>query len=119
MGIKDAIKCIPYTIAVDFDGTLVTDRWPEIGEPIKETIDYILERQKYGAKLILWTSRTGSLLDAAVDWCSEHGIIFDAINSNLPEVIATFGGRDSRKITADLYIDDKAFDTIAVAYKCQ
>ena len=116
MGIKDATKYLPYTIAVDFDGTLVTDRWPEIGEPNQEVIDYVLEKQKYGAKLILWTSRTGSLLDAAVDWCSEHGIIFDAINSNLPEVISAFGGRDSRKIIADWYIDDKAFNTISVAY---
>ena len=94
-------------IAVDFDGTLCENIWPEIGAPLQTVINYILDEQKNGAKLILWTNRNGELLDEAVGWCMEHGIIFDAVNENLPEHIEKFGN-DSRKIFADMYIDDKA-----------
>lgn len=99
---------LPPIIAVDFDGTLCDNEWPAIGEPHEEVIEWVKSQKYYGWKLILWTSRSGKQLDEAVDWCKEHGIIFDAINSNLPEVIMAFGGKDSRKITADIYLDDKS-----------
>lgn len=94
-------------IAVDFDGTLCEDRWPEIGEPKQEVIDYVKSEQENGAKIILWTNRTGWALSYAVVWCYDRGLLFDAVNENLPEVLELFGGRDSRKITADEYIDDR------------
>lgn len=93
-------------IAVDFDGTLFENRWPEIGHPITRIHSYIKDQQAKGAKVILWTCRQGELLEAAVKECAKYGLIFDAVNENLPEVMALYGG-DTRKISADEYIDDK------------
>lgn len=95
-------------IAIDFDGTLCENKWPDIGEPNMKLIWHLTEqREKYGAKLILWTCRNGMKLKAAVEWCAERGLIFDAVNENLPEVVEWMGG-DTRKIFADEYIDDRA-----------
>ena len=95
-------------VAVDFDGTLFEDKWPEIGEPNTALIDYLKKRQEQGDKLILWTCRCRENLDAAVKQCEEHGLIFDAVNENLPEAIEMFGD-NSRKIFAHEYIDDKNY----------
>lgn len=92
-------------IAIDFDGTLCENEWPEIGDPNIELITYLKEEQKVGSKLILWTCRVGEMLKNAVEWCSKQGLIFDAINENLPEIVKSFG-TDTRKIFANLYIDD-------------
>lgn len=94
-------------IAVDFDGTLCENKWPEIGRPNEELIHYLLDQKKKSAKLILWTCRVGKLLEAAVQWSSEQGLFFDAVNENLPETLKWQGG-DSRKIFAHEYIDDRA-----------
>ena len=102
-------------IAVDFDGCLCKNAWPDIGEAKQDVIDALLSRQKTGAKIILWTCRVGELLDAAVSWCADHGITFDAVNENLPVNIAAFGN-DCRKIYADEYWDDKAVSTGPMLY---
>ena len=94
------------TIAVDFDGTLCSDAWPEIGELNQPLIDFLIQWQYEGNKVILWTCRENTLLGLAVDWCAEHGLHFDAVNSNLPERVSYYNGNDSRKIGADYYIDD-------------
>lgn len=94
-------------IAVDFDGTLCEDKWPEIGRPNARLIRDLILRKEAGAKIILWTCRTGVMLVEAVDWCYNKGLTFDAINNNVPEAIERFGG-DCRKIFADVYYDDKA-----------
>ncbi len=94
-------------IAVDFDGTLCENAWPEIGEPRRAVIDYILAEQRKGARLILWTNRSGASLNAAVKWSAGQGIVFDAVNENLPDMIEYFGS-DCRKIFANEYIDDRA-----------
>lgn len=97
-----------YTIfAVDFDGVLCRNAWPKIGEPLERNIEWIRELRALGNKIILWTNRERLRLDQAVEWCREHGLEFDAINDNLPEVIAYYGD-NPRKISADYYIDDKA-----------
>lgn len=96
-------------IAIDFDGTLCEDKWPEIGAPNKELIVWLLKRQRMGDKLILWTCREGFKLNEAVQWCIEQGLYFDAINCNLPERIKNWG--DSRKISADIFIDDRNFNS--------
>ncbi|OYO76087.1 hypothetical protein C8E03_108132 [Lachnotalea glycerini] len=93
-------------IAVDFDGTLCVSEWPEIGEPNKDLIRHLKFRKLQGDKLILWTCRCEERLTEAVEWCKEQGLEFDAVNENLPELIALFGG-NPRKICADIYIDDK------------
>ena len=101
-------------IAVDFDGTLCENKWPEIGEPNKELIAYLKERQAAGDKLILWTCRVSKVRDAAVAWSAEQGLIFDAVNENLPEVLEWMGN-DSRKIFANEYIDDRNFTFLSKA----
>lgn len=108
---KDLEECArePKVIAVDFDGTLCEDNWPGIGAPKTDMIEYLKERKMRGDKLILWTCRSGDLLDDAVDWCLDQGLMFDAVNDNLPELVERYGS-NSRKIFADEYIDDRNFD---------
>ena len=96
------------TIAVDFDGTLCYSHWPGTGEPNTELIEDLITRRGMGDRLILWTCREGEALKTAIAWCKEHGLSFDAVNENLPDVISLFGN-DSRKISCDLYIDDKSW----------
>ena len=98
-------------IAVDFDGTITKEsKWPELGEPNMPFIKELIRRRNNGDKLILWTCRDGDLLQAAINFCKTFGLEFDAVNENLPEIIETYGG--SRKISADLYVDDKAVKTL-------
>ncbi len=94
-------------IAVDFDGTLCYSEWPALGEPNVRLIEYLKKWKMTGGKLILWTFRAGEALDAAVKWCSEQELTFDAVNDNLPEIVEKYGN-NSRKITCDYYIDDRA-----------
>lgn len=90
-------------IAVDFDGTIVKNRYPFIENPDMEIIDFIKKnRRKY--IWILWTCRHGKQLTYALDWLKEQGIIFDYVNENVPWNIEEYG--DCRKIYADYYIDD-------------
>lgn len=93
-------------IAVDFDGTLCENKWPQIGKANEKLIEYLIDQQNTGNKVILWTCRTGELLDKAIKWCTVHDLYFDAVNANIPEVINKMGG-DSRKIFAHEYIDDR------------
>lgn len=101
------MKSMRKIIAVDFDGVLCEDQWPQIGPEKKDNIELAKYRKQEGAALILWTCRCGEKLDEAVAWCRERGLEFDAVNENLPERVA-FYGSESRKISADEYWDDKA-----------
>ena len=92
---------------VDFDGTLSFGQWPGCGPANDGLINFLKRRKESGDKLILWTCREGDDLEMAVKWCQEQGICFDAINDNLPAVIEKYGC-NSRKISCDFYIDDKA-----------
>ncbi len=92
--------------AVDFDGTLANTRFPEILGPREKVVAAVKMLKASGHKIILWTSRCGKDLEAAVEWCKEQGIVFDAVNEPLPEQIAKWNN-DTRKIWADAYIDDK------------
>lgn len=92
-------------IAVDFDGTIVEHEYPRIGKE-KPFAFYTLKKlQAEGHQIILWTSRQGSALDEAVDFCRRHGVEFYAVNKNFPEEI--WDGSIGRKIVADIYIDDR------------
>lgn len=93
--------------AVDFDDTLAITRFPEIIEAKPKIVAAVKLLKAQGHKVILWTSRAGKDLEAAVEWCKAQGIVFDAINAPLPEQTAMWGN-DTRKIYADFYIDDKA-----------
>jgi hypothetical protein len=92
-------------IAVDFDGTIVDHEYPLIGKEKLFAFQTLRELEKLGARLILWTFRAGKELDEAVEYCRKNGIEFYAVNKNYPEEI--FDDTVSRKIDADIYIDDK------------
>ena len=93
-------------IAVDFDGTIVTHEYPRIGKPIPFAIQTLLKlQQEDHHQLILWTVREGELLKEAVEYCASKGLEFYAVNSNYPEEDAT--QPTNRKVSADLYIDDR------------
>lgn len=59
----------PTTYAVDFDGTLCENAYPEIGAPNLPLIDKLISRRRLGAKIILWTCREGEMLTRAVEFC--------------------------------------------------
>lgn len=92
-------------IAVDFDGTIVEHRFPDIGRVRPFAFETLLELQAKNHKLILWTHRSGRLLEEAVEFCRENGIYFYAVNKNYPE--EKWHEHESRKILADIYIDDR------------
>ena len=94
-------------IAVDFDGTLSLGEWPEVGPANEDLFRFLFRRQDEGDKVILWTCRAGEPLDRAVEWCRSKGLEFDAVNDNVPEIVELYGV-NSRKITCDYYIDDRA-----------
>ena len=94
-------------IAVDFDGGLCRNKWPEIGEPNTRAIEKLIRRKREGDRIILWTCRIGEELDEAVDWCEEHGLTFDAVNDNLKSQKEQFNN-NPRKIFAHEYWDDRA-----------
>ncbi|MGM9743557.1 MAG: BT0820 family HAD-type phosphatase [Candidatus Cryptobacteroides sp.] len=94
-------------IAVDFDGTIVEHRYPAIGKEIPFAIDTLKRLQEERNILILWTAREGRLLQEAIDFCRDRGLVFYAVNSNHPEDMPDDSAKISRKIKADLYIDDR------------
>lgn len=93
------------TIAVDFDGTIVEDNYPNIGRPKTFAFDTLKRLQNDGHRLILWTYRSGKSLDEAVEFCKKNGIEFYAVNKNYPEEV--FTEQTIRKLHVDFYIDDR------------
>jgi hypothetical protein len=92
-------------IAVDFDGTIVESKYPEIGKEKPFAIQALTHLQQEGNRIILFTSREGELLDEAIAFCHERGLDFYAVNSNDPPE-AMFP-RHTAKVIADVYIDDR------------
>jgi hypothetical protein len=92
-------------IAVDFDGTIVEHEYPGVGKEKLFAFRTLKELEKNGATLILWTFRAGKELDEAVEYCRKNGLEFYAVNKNYPEEI--YDETISRKINADIYIDDR------------
>lgn len=102
----DEEKLFPPILAVDFDGTLVENAFPAIGQFKPEVLSAVLMYKDLGWKIILWSCRTGKMLEDAVKACESAGLIFDAVNDNLPEVQQYFG-ESTRKVFANLYWDDR------------
>lgn len=92
-------------IAIDFDGTIVEHRYPAIGRARPHAFKVLKALQDRNHQIILWTYRSGEKLEQAVEFCRSHGLEFYAVNKNYPEEVN--GPEDSRKILADVYIDDR------------
>ena len=94
-------------IAVDFDGSIVEHKYPKIGKEIPFAIATLKKLQQDGHKLILWTVRENDLLDEAVEFCRQRGVEFFAVNSNYPDENVDASAIRSRKLKADMFIDDR------------
>ncbi|MBR1402223.1 MAG: hypothetical protein IJ604_11930 [Prevotella sp.] len=95
------------TIAIDFDGTIVEHEYPKIGREIPFAVETLQMLIKDHHKLILWSVREGELLEEAVNWCRDRGIEFYAVNRDYPEEEQEKNNHFSRKLKADLFIDDR------------
>lgn len=95
-------------IAVDFDGTIVEQKYPEIGRERPFATATLRQLMADGHKLILWTVRRGERLKEAVDWCEKKGVRFHAINNFLDEdgIADEDNANYSRKLKVDCFIDD-------------
>lgn len=96
-------------IAVDFDGVLVRDEFPNIGQPNHNMIEAVKGVIEAGHEVVLWTCRVENELAAAVEWCEEHGIRFHTVNGAAFSNMIKYAGVYSttpRKIYANYYIDD-------------
>jgi hypothetical protein len=97
-------------ICIDFDGTIVDHRFPEVGVPVPGALEWMGKFQNAGARLILFTMRSdggrhGDVLTNAVNYLKENGIQLYGINKNPTQVHWT----SSPKAYGQLYIDDAAF----------
>ena len=92
-------------IAVDFDGTIVEHRYPKIGKAFPNSFKVLKKLKAEGHILILWTYRSGDELNDAIKYCKKNGLEFYAVNNNSKDEDFDIG--NSRKIYADLYIDDR------------
>tara|TARA_R110002020_G_scaffold100855_5_gene238085 strand:- start:16097 stop:16489 length:393 start_codon:yes stop_codon:yes gene_type:complete len=100
---KNSFKAI---LAIDFDGTICDSEWPECG-PEREMARHFINRLiKEGYGVVINTCREGTALARAIVWLNNHGINYHYVNCNFPHLIEEYGA-DCRKISADLYIDDK------------
>ena len=96
-------------IAVDFDGILCENQFPNIGPPNYAMISFVRELIDKGHELILWTSRVEWQLEEAVTWCEDHGLRFCAVNDSAPsnkEQFSTVYASLPTKVYVDIYIDD-------------
>ena len=105
---KQYAQTLQKAIAIDFDGCLCANAYPDIGAPNWEIIVAAAAEQIAGAGLILWTCREGELLENALEACTRWGLHFDAVNDSLPSW-KKFYGNDTRKVGATEYWDDKAY----------
>ena len=94
-------------IAVDFDGTIVEHRYPAIGKELPFAFEVLRKLQEEQHKLILWSVREGKLLDEALEFCKERGLEFYAVNRDYPEETEDANRHFSRKLKADIFIDDR------------
>lgn len=95
------------TIAVDFDGTIVENKYPQIGKEIPFAIETLKKLADEQHRLILWTVREGKFLEEAVEFCRKKGLEFYAVNRDYPEEEKENNNHYSRKLKADIWIDDR------------
>lgn len=93
-------------IAIDFDGTIVKEEWPEPGEVFPNAKKIINHLYSLGHKIIINTCRSGKYEGMAERVLKNEGIKYTWINTNEPNLIHKYG-TDCRKISADIYIDNR------------
>lgn len=96
----------PIIVAVDFDGILCENKFPEIGKPNYDMVSFVMRLQDSGIETILWTSRIDDRLAEAIKWCEDRGLHFTSINDNTPSNKEQYG-TNPRKVYADIYMDDR------------
>jgi ABC-type sugar transport system substrate-binding protein len=99
-------------IAVDFDGTVVDHRYPDVGPDAPLAVETLLKLVAQGHKLILWTMRSGPALEDAINWYQQKSIPLFGIQRNPEQDEWT----SSPKAYAQLYIDDAAFGAPLIQY---
>ena len=105
-------------VAVDFDGILCRDEFPEIGDPNYEVISFVRDLIYDGHEVVLWTCRVNQRLVEAVEWCRDRGLRFCAVNDNAPSNRAKYEKEyphGTRKVYADVYLDDKSAEFRSLA----
>ena len=107
--ILQLMKEMKYIYAIDFDGIIVSDRFPKIGKPNLKIIKFIKKLNKEGHFIILWTCRNGKALKEAIKFCKKYKIKLDAVNKNLSFIQKKYNS-DTRKVYADYYLDDKSLN---------
>jgi len=102
---KYKAKTRPTILAIDFDGTIVSNNFPAIGEPIKDAKEIINTFYEEGYYIIIWTCRGGEELVQVRDFLDNMGIKYHKINENADFDIIGF--MPFPKIYCDICIDDK------------
>ncbi len=105
-------------IAIDFDNTIAFTDFPKIHSVRPGAIETISQLRKEGHYVIVWTCRCDKDLTDAINFMLETGIEFDRINDNHPDNVRKYGF-NSRKINADIYIDDKNLGGFSSWYDVQ
>lgn len=103
-------------IAVDFDGILCKNEFPNIGSPNYEVISMVRQLIDAEHEVVLWTSRTDRELIAAIEWCKDRGLHFTSVNENTPSNMQKYRDKypnGTRKVYADIYIDDHNLSFVA------
>jgi hypothetical protein len=104
--LKREFVATSVVIAVDFDGTICTLSYPAIGRERKGAKEYINKLYDEGYAIVINTCRQGLAAEAAKTFLEIRGINYDEFNENMPHILDLYG-TDTRKISADVYIDDK------------
>lgn len=95
-------------IAVDFDGTIVEDKYPLIGREKPFATEILRKFMEQRHRLILWTMRNGQELADAVEWCKKRGVEFYAVNTIASDIVGEeIDPSLSQKLHADVFIDDR------------
>ena len=105
-------------IAVDFDGILCEDNFPDIGTPRYDVISLVRQLIDKGNEVVLWTTRNGEELTKAIEWCTNYGLHFCNVNGPAPSNEEEYRDKyptQSRKIYADVYIDDHNLEYVMEA----
>jgi hypothetical protein len=102
-----AVRRKSLVFAVDFDGTIVENIFPQTGSPYPGAVETLKELHELGHRIIIWTCRTGQGLEEAKSWLHNNAVHYDAINDDVKSTKIWLKG--NRKVFADYYLDDRSW----------